>query len=355
MGSTHELAPLLVRADANAAIGSGHVMRCLALVQAWVGRGGPVWFLSRCNNPTLRQRIQAAGAEFLSLAPDASAHLDRESMLTLLAELKAAYVILDGYDFDSDYQCAVRTSGCRLLVIDDTVRLAHYDADILLNQNLGAAQLKYDCNPDTAILLGPEYALLRREFIFWRSRLHTVPETARKILVTLGGSDPDNVTLKVIQALRRLETGRLQIRVVAGPANPHIDELNDASAAFPGRLEFLTAVSDMAPLMAWADLAVTAAGSTCWELACLGLPAVSLVIAANQRALAGELGAAGVVINLGWHAEVSVERLANAVDGLLFSSFRRLRMGQRGRALVDGKGVERVVSVLLKRASMRAA
>ena len=330
-------------------------MRCLALAQAWGGRGGPVWFLSRCNNATLRQRIQAAGAEFLSLAPDASAHLDMESTLTLLAKLKAAYVVLDGYDFDSDYQRAVRAGGCRLLVIDDTVRLTHYEADILLNQNLGAAQLKYDCNSDAVVLLGPEYALLRREFIFWRSRLHTVPETARKILVTLGSSDPDNVTLNVIQALRRLEITRLQICVVAGPANPHSEELRDAAAAFPGRLELLSAVSDMAPLMAWADLAITAAGTTCWELASLGLPAVILVIAENQCGIAEELGAAGVVFNLGWHAEVSAERLANAVDVLLFSSFRRLRMSQKGRALVDGKGAERVVSALLQRNCVRAA
>ena len=336
-------------------MGSGHVMRCLALAQAWGGRGGPVWFLSRCNNATLQQRIQAAGAEFLSLSPDASVPLDIQSTLTLLAELKAAYVVLDGYDFDSDYQRAVRAGGCRLLVIDDTVRLTHYDADILLNQNLGAAELKYDCNSDAVVLLGPEYALLRSEFIFWRSRLHTVPETARKILVTLGGSDPDNVTLNVIEALRRLETTRLQIRVVAGPANPHIEELRDAAAAFPGRLELLSAVSDMAPLMAWADLAITAAGGTCWELACLGLPAVSLVVAENQRGIAEELGTAGVVFNLGWHAEVSAERLANTVDGLLFSSFRRLRMSQKGRALVDGKGAERVVSALLQRDCTRAA
>jgi UDP-2,4-diacetamido-2,4,6-trideoxy-beta-L-altropyranose hydrolase len=278
-----------------------------------------------------------------------------QSTLTLLAELKAAYVVLDGYDFDSEYQRAVRAGGCRLLVIDDTVRLTHYDADILLNQNLGAVELKYDCNSDAVVLLGPEYALLRREFIFWRSRLHTVPETARKILVTLGGSDPDNVTLNVIQALRGLEITRLQIRVVAGPANPHIEELRDAAAAFPGGLELLSAVSDMAPLMAWADLAITAAGSTCWELACLGLPAVSLVIAENQRGIAEELGTAGVVFNLGWHAEVSSERLATAVDGLLFSSFRRLRMSQKGRALVDGKGTERVVSALLQRDCIRAA
>ncbi|MGH7931134.1 MAG: UDP-2,4-diacetamido-2,4,6-trideoxy-beta-L-altropyranose hydrolase [Candidatus Binatia bacterium] len=350
MGSTHELPPLLVRADADAEKGIGHVMRCLALVEAWCMRGGLVYFLSRCNE-TLRERIQAAGASLLPLPEDA----DLEATFSSLTDVKASFVVLDGYDFAVDYQSALRAAGCRLMVIDDTVRLSRYDADILLNQNLGAARLDYNCNADAALLLGPEYALLRREFIVWRSRLHTVPETARKILVTLGGSDHDNVTLKVINALRQLEIARLQIRVVAGPANPHIQELRNAAAVFPGRLELLTCISEMAPLMAWADLAMTAAGSTCWELACVGLPAVTLIVAENQRAIAEELDAAGVVFNLGWHKEVSADRIASTVDGLLYSSFRRLRMSQRGRVLVDGRGAERVAIALSQRSCIRAA
>jgi UDP-2,4-diacetamido-2,4,6-trideoxy-beta-L-altropyranose hydrolase len=355
MGSTPELPPLLVRADADVARGSGHIMRCLALVEAWRERGGTAWFLSRCDNAALRERIQVAGAEFLSLAPESSMDLDLQSTLALVAELTPSFIVLDGYDFDFDYQRGLRSSGHRLMVIDDTVRLPRYDTDILLNQNLGAARLNYRCNPDGALLLGPEYALLRREFVYWRSRLHTVPETARKILVTLGGSDPENLTLKIIEALRQLETARLQIRIVAGPANPHIDQLSDAAAAFPGRLDLLVAVSDMAPLMAWADVAVTGAGSTCWELACLGVPALSLVIAENQRSIAEELAAAGVVVNLGWHADSTIDRIATSVNGLVYCSFRRLRMSQQGRALVDGKGAARVAAALSQAHCIRAA
>jgi UDP-2,4-diacetamido-2,4,6-trideoxy-beta-L-altropyranose hydrolase len=309
------------------------------------------YFLSRCVNEALRERIIAAGASFVLLDGDA----DLETTFTTVTEVKASFVVLDGYHFDFEYQRALRVAGCRLMVIDDVVRLPHYDADVLLNQNLGATCLEYNCNPDTTMLLGPEYAMLRREFIAWRSRLHTVPETARKILVTLGGADPENVTLKVIRALRQLEIARLQIRVVAGHTNPHVDELRDAAATFPGRLELLTSVSEMAPLMAWADLAITGAGSTCWELACVGLPAVTLVIAENQRSIAEELGAAGVIFNMGWHEGILAERIASTVDGLLYSSFRRLRMSQQGRALVDGKGAERVVAALSQRSCVRAA
>jgi UDP-2,4-diacetamido-2,4,6-trideoxy-beta-L-altropyranose hydrolase len=281
--------------------------------------------------------------------------LDLQSTITLSAELSPMFVVLDGYDFDLEFQRALRAGGQRLLVIDDSARIPLYDVDILLNQNLGAAGLYYRTNSDATLLLGPDYALLRREFAHWRSRLHTVPETARKLLVTLGGSDPDNVTLKVIEALRQLDTVPLQVRVVAGPTNPHVAELSDAAASFSGYLELLTAVSDMPSLMAWADLAVTAGGSTCWELACMGVPALSLVLAENQRNVARELARLGVMVNLGWHADVSVERIATAVGGLVYSSFRRLRMSQQGRALVDGKGAARVASALLQHHCIRAA
>jgi UDP-2,4-diacetamido-2,4,6-trideoxy-beta-L-altropyranose hydrolase len=351
MESKRELPPLLVRADADVSRGSGHAMRCVALVEAWCALGGRAFFLSRCVNEVLRNRITAAGARFSSLVGDA----DLEVTLSTVRDMKAAFVVLDGYDFDFEYQRALRNAGCHLMVIDDVVRLPRYDTDILLNQNFGAARLEYNCNTDATLLLGPKYALLRREFIVWRSRLHTVPETARKILVTLGGSDSQNVTRKVIDGLRHLETAPLQIRVVAGPVNPHIDELRDAAAAFPGRMELFTSMTDMAPLMAWADLAITGAGSTCWELACVGLPAIGLVIAENQRAVADDLATAGVILNLGWHEEVSAERIGVMVNGLVYTSFRRLRMSQRGRALVDGKGADRVAAALWQRTCTQAA
>jgi UDP-2,4-diacetamido-2,4,6-trideoxy-beta-L-altropyranose hydrolase len=351
MASKCEQRALLVRADADAARGSGHVMRCTALAEAWCARGGLAHFLSRCASETLRERIQRAGARFLPLADDA----DLETVLSSVRDVNPSFVVLDGYDFDLEYQRALRCAGWPLMVIDDSVRLPRYETNVLLNQNLGAERLEYHANSDAALLLGPHYALLRREFRVWRSRLHTVPETARKILVSLGGSDPHNVTLKVIQALRQLEIARLQIRIVAGPLNPHLEELTETAAAFPGRLELLSHVSDMALLMAWADVAVTGGGSTCWELACVGVPALALVIAENQRPIAEELSAAGVVFNLGPHPEVSLERLASSIDGLLYSSFRRSRMSQRGRALVDGKGAERVAAVLSERSCIRAA
>ena len=355
MRSTHDLPPLLVRADADARRGTGHVMRCLALAQAWRARGAAAVLISRCDSAALRERILSTGAELVSLAPGDSAEADIENTLAQLWRREAAWLALDGYDFSLAQQQTLRGAGHPLLVIDDIAHLDRYCADILLNQNLGAAALSYRCDPETTRLFGPHYALLRPEFAHWRRAFRDVPEVAQKILVTLGGSDSSNFTARVIDALAQLDTAGLEVRVVVGPANPHLPELRERADTLAPQIQLLSRVSDMAELMAWADLAVSAGGTTCWELACLGLPALIVIMAENQRGIAEELDAIEVVQNLGWHDDVSVERLAAAVNVLQHDTSRRLRMSEQGRALVDGWGAERVAQVLFEDSCRRAA
>lgn len=353
MGSQRELPPLLLRADAGADQGTGHVMRCLALAEAWRGRGGGAILISRCESVALRARIESSGTTLVSLEPGNSVDADLQFILHQLAEHEAAVLALDGYHFDSQQQQALKIPGHPLLVIDDNAHLSAYHADILLNQNLGAAQLNYRCDPETALLLGPSFALLRPEFLNWRRRFRCVRTIGRRILVTLGGSDPGNFTLRVIEAVGRLDTPGIEVRVVVGPANPYLTALEKAVDESAVAIELWRDVSDMGSLMAWADITVSAGGTTCWELACLGLPALVVPLADNQRRIAHELDAAGVVQNLGWHEEVSDERLAVALENLLYASYRRLSMSDKGRWLVDGRGAERVVEVLLERLSLR--
>jgi UDP-2,4-diacetamido-2,4,6-trideoxy-beta-L-altropyranose hydrolase len=354
MPSIRELPPLLVRADASAAIGTGHVIRSLALIQAWLRQGGAAIFLSRCDNGALREHISAAGMDFIPLESNEDS-VNFEAMRALLAQKKTFFVVLDGYHFGPEQQKAVRAAGHRLLFIDDMAHFSNYHADILLNQNIGASKLSYRCEPKTMLLLGPRYALLRPEFAEARRRVRTVREAARRILVTLGGCDSENVTLKVIGALRRLGSSRFEVRIVLGSANPHVDSIRAAAASLPMFAEVLIDARDMASQISWADVAITAAGSTCWELACLGLTPVTIVIAENQRAVADELDMAGIALNAGWHGDLSAEHLTMKIESLLYSSFRRLRMSQQGRELVDGRGADRVISALLNLSCVEAA
>lgn len=341
--------PLLIRADVNVQMGTGHLMRCLALAQAWKAQGGEVMFITACDSPSLLQRLADEGFDTLVLErayPDPD---DWKVTSQVLATYPDSWVVLDGYHFDSGYQLKVKEAMHRLLVIDDMAHLEHYYADIVLNQNIHAEQLVYICEPYTRLLLGTCYALLRREFWPWREWRREIPDVAHKVLVTLGGSDPDNQTLKVIQALQQVEVADLKIVVVVGASNPYRNELESAVRHSPFTIQILHNVTNMPELMAWADLVVTGGGSTCWELAFMGTPGIIMVLADNQAESSRVLDEQHAFISLGYSQLVKVEDIRDVLQALVFDSKRRRALSQVCNLLVDGQGVAQVVNHIIHR------
>jgi RimJ/RimL family protein N-acetyltransferase len=160
----------------------------------------------------------------------------------------------------------------------------------------------------------------------------------------MGGSDPENITSLVIRALALLRM-KFEARVVAGGSSPHIPELTRLAAKAP-HVELQTDCSKISELMAWSDVAVSGAGSTCWEMCLLGLPAILIDLADNQRPVAENLGKRGVAIHAGNGREILPEKLAAKLEQLLLDHDLRAAMSQRGRELVDGRGAARVVSAM---------
>ena len=251
--------------------------------------------------------------------------------------LDAVWIVLDGYHFSSAYQRAVKASGRQVLAVDDLAHLGRYHVDALLNQNPAAKKLAYGCQPTALKLFGADYALVHPRFVASRDAPRAITPVARRILITLGGADPKNVSLRVIQALRRLDTPDLAATIVVGPANRHLESLRKAVAGDEERFRLIIDPPEMGSWMALADVAITAAGSTCWELACLGLPSLAIIVADNQVGLAGALAARDAIRLLGWEHELSVERLEQEVLALLDDPPARQLMSQRGRELVDGR------------------
>jgi UDP-2,4-diacetamido-2,4,6-trideoxy-beta-L-altropyranose hydrolase len=339
--------PLIIRADATPKIGMGHLMRSLALAQAWKQKGGRVTFITACERAGPRRRISEEGFEVIGLKESYPKCSDWEITSSALSSRLKGWVVLDGYHFDPAYQRLVKEAGQRLLVIDDTAHLEHYYADVVLNQNINAEGLEYCCAPYTSLQLGSQYVLLRSEFMAWFKWKRSIPYKARRVLVTLGGSDPDNQTLKVIQAIDRFDLRGLEVMVVIGSCNRHSASLGAECLSSRATIRQVCNVRNMPELMAWADIAVSAGGSTCWELAFMGLPAVVLVLAENQKDIAGGLAQAGVVRDLGWYDGVSTDQLASALYELLEDHDMRVKMNERGRELVDGLGRKRILHCLL--------
>lgn len=321
-------------------------MRCLALAQGWQTQGGKVVFITHCESEVLHRRLSYQGVEVVRLEHSYPHSSDPETTRRLLREVPTAIVVIDGYHFDSEYHGILQQDIQKLLVIDDTAHLPFYDADVILNQNIYAADLSYNCPGETRLLLGARYALLRDEFLAWQNWERSIPIVARKILVTMGGSDQHNQTLKVVRALQHLEIEDLSVRAVIGASNPHLQTVqtfvNDSSV----KIELIHNATNMAELMAWADIAVSAAGSTCWELAYMGLPSVLIVLADNQTGIAEGLDRTGFSYNSGWFEQVTDQAIAEMLSELLTDVALRRSIYKCGRELVDGKGAERVIHEL---------
>lgn len=323
---------ILFRVDASPAFGSGHAMRCLALAEAWLRTRESALFVSACE---AFPAVTAVGIETVAIAAEAGSEADAQATIALAREHGADWIAVDGYQFPAEYQRALKASGCRVLVIDDHGQAGEYAADLVLDQNATADAARYSGRAaGTRLLLGSRFVLLRGNFLRWRDWRRPVPDRASRILVTFGGADPVNATAKVVQALAGLPD--VEIVAAVGPHNFHpLPELPN--------VRYIRGVSDLSELMTACDLAISAAGSTCWELAYLQTPMLVLSIADNQRPVAAALAANGAAGNLGWHADVSTEHILAAASELIDDAARRRAMGAAGRAMIDGDGAARVV------------
>lgn len=348
---------VLLRADASAAIGSGHVARCLTLAAVLRASGAEVLFACRELPGNTLARLATDGWPCLSLPGDypcESSASGIEAPLPWQADIDALdhalagsprfdWIVVDHYGLDHRWQTAARRWARHIAAIDDLNNRQHA-VDLLFDQNFTASDPEYagrtlgPCRQ----LLGPRYALIRDEF---RRAPVPIHAQARRVLVNFGGLDGAGETWKAMQALADFED--LQVDFVAGTANPRLAQLQAMAADRPAwRVQ--TFVEDFAELMAAADLFIGAGGGTSWERAALGLPTLCIAVADNQQANAERLAAAGAHLYLGTSQAVDVEQLKQAVGFVLGNVGLRRSLAERSRCLVDGLGARRFAAALIE-------
>jgi UDP-2,4-diacetamido-2,4,6-trideoxy-beta-L-altropyranose hydrolase len=319
-------------------------MRCLALGEAWQEAGGAVTFACARIPTPLRARLERDGIEVVQLSSDIGSTSDAGDTVALARSVGATWVAVDGYGFGTPFHRAVVEGGLRLLALDDEGSSQPQIAHLLLNPNLHASDRDYpELAAHTQLLLGSRYAPLRREFRNRAPCPREAPEEARRILVTFGGSDPTDGIGSTLRALELMRWPELEARVVVGPANPRADLLESRVPEGDTRVTFVHRSANLREGMEWCDLAIAAAGSTCWELAFMGVPMIVVAVAENQVRIAESLAAMGAARSVGWHAEDMDKALRAALEGLRWSPDARGGMARRAQELVDGAGAPRVV------------
>lgn len=358
---------VVIRTDASVQIGSGHVMRCLTLADALRKRGVEVIFICREHVGNLCGFVEEKGYRVNRLSPQKEqcsglgwnlhaswlrVSLEQDARETIEAfpvhEKSCDWLIVDHYALDRKWETLLRPLVKKIMVIDDLADRNH-DCDLLLDQNLySKMETRYtELVPDSCHqLLGPRYALLREEFVRVRNKLKPIDGTTKRVLIFMGGDDPNNETEKVLKAIIRTGLINLEIDVVLGLGNPHNESIKKLCAQKLPKVNFHCQINNMAELMAKADFAVCAGGTITWERCCLRLPAIVVATAENQVALSSFSAQLGLCLYLGKADSVSIEKIESALHVFCDSPELLQSFSAKSKRIVDGRGGYRVLGVL---------
>lgn len=326
-----------IRADANREIGAGHVMRCLAIAGALKKRGLEVCFLTA--DESAAPLLEARGQEYRILH---TRYTDMEGELDVLEGLLAGqergFFLADSYFVTTRYFHRVR-EWAFVGYVDDRC-LSGLPLDLLINYNIFAHAGLYA--QGGRYLLGPAYVPLREEFT---DVPYQVREPASRVLVTTGGSDRYNLAGRFLEkALALPGTAELEYCVVSGAFNPHFKELKELADRHPN-VGIRSNVSDMSGLMQESDLAVTAGGSTMYELSAVGVPFVCFSFVDNQEPIVEGFHDRGLTEfggNYLSQGDSMLEEAAGHLGRLAAQWAYRQQCSKRLRELVDGRGAERL-------------
>ena len=360
------------RTDASAAIGSGHVMRCLALAAKLKTAGAEVCFICRelpgnlCGTindswgfPVHRLPHDPGWTPHPSSnEPDTTTHAAwlgadwqddaRQTAGAISSQLKGSdWLVVDHYALDARWEAALRPSTRHLMVIDDLADRSH-ECDVLLDQNLHRdLSTRYDnlIPSHCQRLLGPRYALLRQEFGKARAKLRVRDGVVRRLLIFFGGTDTNNETAKALEAVKALNRPDVDVDVIVGATSPNLENIRSICAGLPHACLHHNP-NNIAELIGNADLAIGATGATSWERCCLGLPSIVISLAMNQESIARALADDGLAIYLGKRAAVTAGMITAAVEELMPNPDRMKAMGRVCAELTDGNGAKRVARAL---------
>ena len=355
---------IIIRTDASVQIGTGHVMRCLTLADELRESGAKVVFVCRdfagnlCDyieqkgyvvhrlpvSDIQEQNIQSDLKHVAWLGADRQTDARQAKEIIKGLESPPDWLVADHYALDERWEGYLRPYVKKIMVIDDLADRAH-DCDLLLDQNFYEnLEIRYDGLVPSGCkkLFGPKYALLRPEFMEARKNLRKRDRYVKRIMIFFGGSDPTNETAKALEAIRMLNRPDIAVDVVVGALNAHRQGIEQIASDLPDCTCHFN-VEDMAVLMAGADLAVGAGGTTVWERCALALPSLVITVAENQEKTVSDMAESGYLLFLGRSKEVSVDSLYHVLKTMLQSPWLLISFAKKTQSFVDSRGADRIV------------
>lgn len=335
--------------DGNSIIGSGHIMRCLSIADAVREIGEDCVFLTTSND---MEDIINNRSYINIVLDDRYDELKSEAVIKILDAFNSPTVFVDSYFVSAEYLNQLRiychNHGGILVYIDDLKSFA-YPCDILINYQVHGSRKEYDTiylgNKSPEFLIGMDYVPLRKQFMNLSPRI--VRKKVNDILVSTGGADPEHVSMELVkQAKLRDKVFHFVIGALNKDKLQIVKEAEDCT-----NIIIHENVSDMSKLMQTCDIAISAAGSTLYELCATQTPALSYVIADNQIQIADGFSLRKIIKNCGNVNQDGVKTVSKTlmkeVDALCESYVERESIAKKMKNVVDGFGAKRIVKRVL--------
>jgi UDP-2,4-diacetamido-2,4,6-trideoxy-beta-L-altropyranose hydrolase len=347
-------------------MGLGHVMRCLTLADALKTQQRECLFLTRPHPGNLSDIIFARGHRVILLSkPEqfvqknendvdhapwlgASQFQDAQETISGLKGIHPDWLIIDHYAIDLCWHKLLRPHAKKIFVIDDLADRA-YDCDLLLDQTYGRKETDYRklANKKTPLLLGSQYALLRPEFAKLRPKAIAKRKEYKgiqRILISMGGTDPHNITAKVLLGLMAVEwQNQPVVDVVLSSKAPYLNKIIEQAKQCSLDMVVSIDVNDMAKRMLQADLAIGAGGSTSWERCCLGLPTIMIGVAENQINIIQQLAQTGASLYIGTFKNNIANLISDALTKFNNNNTVLIDMAKKAAGIADGLGAHKVI------------
>tara|TARA_B100000378_G_scaffold32530_1_gene24359 strand:+ start:709 stop:1770 length:1062 start_codon:yes stop_codon:yes gene_type:complete len=346
---------LFIRVDSSIDIGSGQITRCLILANEMKQFFDQIIFITKNFNGNAIKLITKNGfkKEIIFSNADIS-DTDNEKILdyefdayeTLKIIKKHTksekWILVDHYRLDSKWELIINNFSDKLLVIDDLADRNH-NCDLLIDQN--SFESRYDnLTPNNCkLLLGPKFAILGSEFLKMRSKMKQRSGSCKNFLISFGGTDPNNETIKASIAINKLKIKDMEVNVVVGISNPNTVEIKNFCLGKPN-FRFHYQTDKMAELMSNSDLSLGAGGITSWERCCLGLPSLVSILSKDQEEVTTTLGKFGCAVNLGKAESVTADNYIKIIQSLDEDMLKQ--MSDNCLELVDGKGISRIKRII---------
>ncbi len=316
-------------------------MRCKALSYTFRAAGWRTRMATRRTTLDVMRNFMDAADDCVLIEADSPRC--EAAAIGIALEEPCDLMVVDHYEMDRTFETATRDYSRSVLVIDDLADRPH-DCDWLLDQGGTRQAHDYDAlvPPACRLLIGPQYAMLRLEFLQHRIIQHRTTRSLNRILVSLGATDPEGLSLRALDGIAATNLP-VAIDIVAAENSPHLGALRQRIETLPDNQSSVLHLDsgNMAALMASADLAIGAGGVSSWERCCLGLPTLMIIVADNQTENATALARAGAAVILGNKSAVTAEMIADNISRLSQDEETRQSLSRAAFGLCDGLGTRR--------------